>query len=271
MRGQQAIQNIVRRFERPADPGTEIARAAAAYGGTGTVGDVVANAVVPGAAPPREIPASGRPRTKQVTIQQRVFDNAALAQGIFSALAGGGTPDVGSLVSSSWRNVPLTTQLTLPPVPGLNPLSHPPTAGPGAGVQPLTTKRGKVKGWFDPATGKIIGTPGKGTHTLGNWESDRALDIALKMGSPIYAPFSGVVGQQFGALGSADPRFAGLRLHVVGPTNEWYGAHLSRFAPGIHPGVRVTPGELLGYSGVANGVAHLHEALKYGDPYGLLR
>jgi len=125
-------------------------------------------------------------------------------------------------------------------------------------------------GWAIPGRGKVIGTPFSGTHTLGNWESDRAIDVAMKMGSPIYSPFGGVITPQFGSLGGGGGRFGGLRLHVRNPTNEWYGAHLSRFAPGIHPGVRVTPGQLLGYSGIASGVEHLHEGLKYGNPFRLI-
>jgi peptidoglycan LD-endopeptidase LytH len=121
--------------------------------------------------------------------------------------------------------------------------------------------------------GKIIGTPFHGTHTLGNWESDRAIDVAAPVGTPVRAPFGGFIGSQFGSLGaSPGSRFAGLRLHVQAPTGqEWYGAHLSRFAPGIRPGRRVKPGQLIGYSGSAAGVGHLHEALNWGDPFSLVR
>jgi peptidoglycan LD-endopeptidase LytH len=128
----------------------------------------------------------------------------------------------------------------------------------------------KTGNWVDPVSGKVIGTPYAGTHTLGNWESDRALDIAVPIGTPVRSPFGGVVGSQFGSLGSSG-RFQGLRLHVASPANEWYGAHLSRYAPGIKPGVRVRPGQVVGYSGSASGVAHLHEALRSGDPYHLIR
>jgi hypothetical protein len=197
------------------------------------------------------------------TVSSQVFDPGTLAQGIFGALAGGGTPDVASLVSGSYRTV--TNRVPLPRgmkrIPAKN-----------AGPPPVPGAVPTNKGWFDPARGKIIGTPGSGTHTLGNWESDRALDVALKVGSPVYAPFAGRVGSQFGSLGApGSSRFAGLRLHIASPQNEWYGAHLSRFAPGIRPGVAVRPGQLVGYSGSASGVGHLHEALKYGDPYRLIR
>ena len=117
-----------------------------------------------------------------------------------------------------------------------------------------------------PVSGKVIGTPYAGTHTLGNWESDNAVDIAVPEGTPVRAVADGVIGPQFGALGSGDPRFAGLRLHLASKGNEFYYAHLSRFAQGIKPGVRVRAGEILGYSGSANGVEHLHFGQKNGNP-----
>jgi len=107
--------------------------------------------------------------------------------------------------------------------------------------------------------GQIIGTPYSGTHTLGNWESDNAVDVGVPVGTPVYAVANGSIGSQFGALGSNNPRMAGLRLHLnSGGGHEYYYAHLSKFAPGIKPGSQVAKGQLLGYSGSANGTAHLH-------------
>lgn len=115
--------------------------------------------------------------------------------------------------------------------------------------------------------GKVIGTPHSGTHTLGNWESDNAIDIAAHPGTPIYAIADGTIGDRFGALGSGNPRFAGLRLHLnfADGSNEAYYAHLSRFADGIQPGAQVRKGQLIGYSGEANGVGHLHLGLRNGN------
>lgn len=115
-----------------------------------------------------------------------------------------------------------------------------------------------------PTTPKIIGTPYHGTHTLGNWESDNAYDFATPVGTPLYAAFSGTIGQQIGALvDSASSRFAGLRLHLVGAANELYYAHLSRIV--VKPGEQVQKGQLVGYSGSASGVAHLHLGARTGD------
>jgi len=149
-------------------------------------------------------------------------------------------------------------------------VSHPPVNAPGMpGARPPREEAsvsGKQGGFgVVPVSGKVIGTPYHGTHTLGDWESDNAVDIATPVGTPIRAIRSGVIGPQFGSLGKGG-QFAGLRLHLVGKANEWYYAHLSRFAPGIKPGARVKAGQVIGYSGEANGVAHLHLGAKNGNP-----
>lgn len=113
--------------------------------------------------------------------------------------------------------------------------------------------------------GKIIGRPYQGTHTLfGNWESDNAVDVSEPVGTPVYAVADGTIGQQIGPVGGNDPHLAGLRLHLVSSGNEYYYAHLSRLA--VHAGQHVRAGDLLGYTGSANGVAHLHFAQKIGNP-----
>lgn len=109
---------------------------------------------------------------------------------------------------------------------------------------------------------KIIGTPYHGTHTLGNWESDNAYDFATPIGTPLYAAYSGTIGSQIGSLGSGG-RFAGLRLHLVGAAQELYYAHLSKIV--VKAGQAVKAGQLVGYSGEASGVAHLHLGARGGD------
>lgn len=131
----------------------------------------------------------------------------------------------------------------------------------------------KVVSYPAARVGSLIGFPYQGTHTLGNWESDRACDISLPVGTPMLACFSGVIGPQFGPLHSTNPRLLGLRLHIVRTDGreESYYAHLSKFAPGLSPGDQVKAGDVIGYSGVANGVAHLHWALEVGWPPTFLR
>lgn len=111
---------------------------------------------------------------------------------------------------------------------------------------------------------KVIGQPHQGTHNLGNWESDNAIDIAAPVGTPIYADANGTIGSQIGALNSSAPTMAGLRVHVISKNNEAYYAHLSRLV--VKAGQTVKKGQLIGYSGSANGTAHLHFSVKSGNP-----
>jgi murein DD-endopeptidase MepM/ murein hydrolase activator NlpD len=105
----------------------------------------------------------------------------------------------------------------------------------------------------------IIGTPYKGTHSLGNWESDNAYDIALPKGTPLRAVVAGRIGVSFGynLLG-------GWRLHLIGGGTEFYYAHLSRYAFGILPGRLVKQGQVIAYSGDSGNARgttpHLHFA-----------
>lgn len=115
--------------------------------------------------------------------------------------------------------------------------------------------------------GKVGGGPYKGAHGASapnNWESRNAYDIDVPVGTPVYAVTSGTIGSQIGSLGSKDPKMAGLRVHLVAAGNEFYYAHLSKLV--VQAGDKVAAGQLLGYSGEANGTAHLHFAAKSGDP-----
>ncbi len=118
----------------------------------------------------------------------------------------------------------------------------------------------------------VIGIPYQGTHAPGanragvNWESNNAVDVGLKRGTPLYAAFSGTIGSQFGTQPTRPND--GMRLHLVGGADELFYAHLSSFAPGIAPGVRVKAGQLIGYSGASeNGAAHLHLGSARATPF----
>ncbi len=121
--------------------------------------------------------------------------------------------------------------------------------------------------WPTDPHGNVVGFPGIGTHSFrfppNNWESDNAWDIAVPMGSKVVAIADGKIGSAFGPLPDPDPRFHGIRLHLETHDNEAYYAHLRSTFPGIGPGVMVKQGQILGASGEANGVAHLHIALKH--------
>lgn len=118
---------------------------------------------------------------------------------------------------------------------------------------------------------KPSGTPYTGSHGASapnNWESRNAVDLDTPVGTPVYAEGPGVIGAQIGSLHSTDPKMQGLRLHLVTGDNEFYYAHLSKIV--VKAGEHVGDGQLLGYTGKANGVAHLHFAAKHGDPEQIL-
>jgi hypothetical protein len=110
---------------------------------------------------------------------------------------------------------------------------------------------------------KLIGFPGGGTHSWttppNNWQSDYAWDFAFPKGTALVAVADGVIGNKIGPI-SSDPnsRFGGLRCYLKTADNEFYYAHLSRFAPKTKAGAEVKQGQVIGYSGSASGVDHLH-------------
>lgn len=167
------------------------------------------------------------------------------------------------------KPVPDTAASTAPgatPTAGAGTPSAPAAGGPLAGMV-----RGPGGSSSPPLAGSfpIIGTPGAGTHSRSappaNWQSDEAVDIAAPVGTPVLAVRAGVIGDRIGPLSSSDPRMAGLRVSLRAPDGtEWYYAHLSRLT--VRAGQSVPAGALLGYSGSANGTAHLHFAVNRGDP-----
>jgi|tagenome__1003787_1003787.scaffolds.fasta_scaffold20642317_1 murein DD-endopeptidase MepM/ murein hydrolase activator NlpD len=110
---------------------------------------------------------------------------------------------------------------------------------------------------------KLIGRPGQGTHSWkaepNNWQSDNAWDFAFPFGTPLVAVADGVIGNKIGPI-SSDPnsRFGGLRCYLKTADNEFYYAHLSKFAPETKAGAHVKQDQVIGFSGAASGVNHLH-------------
>jgi murein DD-endopeptidase MepM/ murein hydrolase activator NlpD len=110
---------------------------------------------------------------------------------------------------------------------------------------------------------KVIGVPYQGTHTLGNWQSDNAVDISVPIGSPMLALQDGVVVKVRHHPQGAG-RFAGDQITVRGANgNEYFYAH---GVAHVRPGQRIRKGQKLGTTGSANGVAHLHFGQMRGDP-----
>lgn len=117
--------------------------------------------------------------------------------------------------------------------------------------------------------GKIIGVPHQGTHTLGNWQSDNAVDIQIPTGTKILAVADGVVEKVHGSYHGGASRFDGYQITVrLADGRQVFYTHLSKNA--VKPGQRLRAGQVIGRSGAANGVQHLHFAIDKGDPRNLL-
>jgi murein DD-endopeptidase MepM/ murein hydrolase activator NlpD len=146
-------------------------------------------------------------------------------------------------------------------------------AGAGAGCSPdtqLAALEGGSLLWPTTRRGQVIGRPYTGTHTLGNWQSDNAIDIAVAARTPIVAVASGRIcsGCGFGGpAGTGSGRFDGARLTLdTASGNQVFYAHLKRVARGVRPGARVERGQVIAWSWMANGVPHLHIGVRDGNP-----
>jgi murein DD-endopeptidase MepM/ murein hydrolase activator NlpD len=115
--------------------------------------------------------------------------------------------------------------------------------------------------------GRLIGTPYSGTHTLGNWQSDNAVDIGVPVGTPMLAMDDGVI-EKVRHHPQGQGRFAGDQITLRGDRgNSWFYGH---GIAGVTVGQRVRRGQPIGTSGSANGVAHLHFGVRTGDPRQLI-
>lgn len=115
------------------------------------------------------------------------------------------------------------------------------------------------------AKGKIIGVPYSGTHTLGNWQSDNAVDVSMPVGTKLRAPRDAVVEKVGGSYSGGASRFDGYQVTIRLPNgNRLFYTHLTR--PSVKQGQRVRAGQVIGRSGAANGVPHLHLGAERGNP-----
>jgi murein DD-endopeptidase MepM/ murein hydrolase activator NlpD len=111
--------------------------------------------------------------------------------------------------------------------------------------------------------GSLIGTPHAGTHTLGNWQSDNAVDLGVRNGTKMIALDDGVVVKVRHHPMNVG-RFAGDQITIRGDHgNSYFYAH---GASSVQAGQRVHRGQTIGITGSANGVPHLHFGVEHGDP-----
>jgi murein DD-endopeptidase MepM/ murein hydrolase activator NlpD len=98
---------------------------------------------------------------------------------------------------------------------------------------------------------------------LRQWRAHRGIDYAAAAGARVKATGDGVVefaGRDHNGYGKL------VVLRHQSKTTTWYG-HLSGFANGIHKGMRVSQGQIIGYVG-ATGLAtgpHLHYEFRIND------
>ncbi len=111
------------------------------------------------------------------------------------------------------------------------------------------------------AHGLIIGRPYQGTHTRGNWQSDNAMDIRIPNGTPVIALDDGVIAKAYNAPSGVT---AGWQVTLRSADNAWFYGHLKTIT--VRAGQRVRKGQVIGTSGSANGVPHLHIGQQVGRP-----
>lgn len=119
----------------------------------------------------------------------------------------------------------------------------------------------------------IVGCKVTYAHSHHNYP---ATDILTKTGCKFVASTSGTVDEvnrvdKFNWKTNLGADRGGLFVSIVGDDGvRYYGSHLSKVAPGIASGVRVTAGDLLGYvgtSGDAKGTAsHVHYGISWPTP-----
>lgn len=108
------------------------------------------------------------------------------------------------------------------------------------------------------ARGRVIGTPYAGTHSLGNWQSDLAYDLAAPAGTRVVSPVSGTVSRIQGSA-SQGGRFGGLGVYITGAGGQYFLKHLG--SANVAVGSSVAAGQTIGtignYYGASN---HVHFA-----------
>lgn len=125
-----------------------------------------------------------------------------------------------------------------------------------------------------PLAKKAVTGGGPAEHAkraLGNWQSDNAVDLLIDEGTQVLAVGDGTVvklGGSWDGTGQSNPN--GFNFTLKTASNEWFYTHLRYRSPRWQVGMAVKEGDLIGASGAAAGVKHLHIACRKGDPMKLL-
>jgi murein DD-endopeptidase MepM/ murein hydrolase activator NlpD len=177
--------------------------------------------------------------------------------------AGAGSSGAGAWPQANWK--PTTTPTAAPAQSKLqNPALKPSPLGPGANVN-TPTPLGIAMG-LSPAPARAFG--GFKPAGAGQLVMHEGVDLVAAPGTPVRAAADGIVvgAEPKGRYGNwieieHDGTYGGKLATVYG--------HLSAFAPGIAPGVRVEQGDIIGFSGSTGRTTgpHLHfELLVNGRP-----
>ncbi|MGI4847181.1 MAG: peptidoglycan DD-metalloendopeptidase family protein [Janthinobacterium lividum] len=97
---------------------------------------------------------------------------------------------------------------------------------------------------------------------LGKWKQHKGVDFAAAMGTPIRASGDGVI--DFSGTQNGYGNMVVIK-HWANYSTA-YG-HMSRFAPGIHKGMKVSQGDVIGYVGMTGWATgpHLHYEFRIAD------
>jgi len=111
--------------------------------------------------------------------------------------------------------------------------------------------------------GKLIGRPHQGTHSLGNRQSDNAVDLGVAVGTTMLALDDGEV-VKVSRHAQDGSRFAGDAITIRGDRgNSYFYKH---GVASVRVGQRVKRGQVIGTTGSASGSPHLHLGFMKGDP-----
>jgi len=117
-----------------------------------------------------------------------------------------------------------------------------------------------------PKVYPIIGTPqDHAARPLGNWQSDHAVDIGAPRGTAVLAVEDGQITKAGGAPPAEGAgKIAGFSATLRTSGDAYFYTHLLSIS--VKAGDKVKQGDLIGKSGWANGVDHLHIGVEKANP-----
>lgn len=247
LKGNRAIDTIIRKFERPANPSASVQNAIGRYPSLSKE-RITKDVFSPQSYQPVDYSQSLTPNNNSL-LQMLYMNNASFASG-------------GQMLFNPIQMMQMATTTSF---------NQNNVQGPGVQVQPTTSFVGNLA---FPVGGKWKSLGGPEAHKsrpLGNWQSDNAVDIGAPVGTPVFAVNNGKIVGSFGPSSSGNPKVYGSRLTIDTGDNQYFYTHLKGTVKDLGPGSTVTKGQLLGWIGAANGIpSHLHFGAMKGDPTKIL-